>query len=100
MPQTLTASQKRHLRGLAHALKPVIQIGAKGVTPALLAELEQALEHHELLKVKLAAENREACDALVDELSQSVDAALVQRIGHTVVLFRRNREQPQIILPR
>lgn len=100
MSQPLTAAQKRHLRALAHGLKPVILMGAKGLTDALLKELDVALEHHELVKVKLSADDREARDATLDQLANQSQAAIVQRIGNIGVLFRRNKEKPLIVLPR
>lgn len=100
MSQVLSAAQKRHLRALAHDLKPVILMGAKGLTDALVAELKLALDHHELVKVKLAGEDRDDRNAVVDELLARTEAALVQRIGNLAVLFRRNREKPLIVLPR
>jgi RNA-binding protein len=100
MPPALSANQRRHLRSLAHPLRPVIMVGGKGVTDALLAELDGALERHELLKVKVAAEDREARDLLIGELVDSSQATLVQRVGNIATLFRRARENPQIILPR
>jgi RNA-binding protein len=98
MPQAITASQKRHLRGLAHPLKPIIQLGGKGVTDSLVAELEIALERHELLKVKIAAEDRESRDAMITDLVARTGAALVQRVGHTATLFRASTDKPQIEL--
>jgi RNA-binding protein len=100
MAQTLSAAQKRHLRALAHHLRPVILMGAKGPSDALLSELQLALERHELVKVKLAAAEREERDALIDTLTSATGAALVQRIGHVAVLFLRNAKQPLIVLPR
>ena len=100
MSTLLTNPQKRYLRGLAHALKPVLMVGAKGVTPAVLAELEQALEQHELVKVKVAAEDREVRDALVADLARRADAALVQRIGHVAILYRPSKDHRHIVLPR
>ncbi len=100
MPQPLTAAQKRYLRGLAHDLKPVILVGGKGISDGLVAELDGALAHHELVKIKVAAEDREARDALIGELLARVDAALVQRIGNVAVAYRRAAEQPRITLPR
>lgn len=100
MPKALSPSQVRHLRGLAHALKPVVQMGAKGLSDALLAELEIALNDHELVKVKLAAEDREARDALLPALVERSGAALVQRIGNVAVLYRARSEKPGIVLPR
>ena len=100
MPVALPAAQTRFLRGQAHALKALLQIGNKGVTPAFLAELDAVLEQHELVKVKVAGEDREARDAMIGELAEKADAALVQRIGHTAVLYRPSKERRQIVLPR
>lgn len=97
---SLTNAQIRFLRGQAHGLKAMLQVGGKGVTPAVVAEVAQALEDHELIKVKVAAEDREARDALIDALVEGTQAALVQRIGHTAVLYRPSREKRQIVLPR
>ena len=100
MSSPLSNAQKRYLRGLAHDLKPVVMIGAKGVGPSLLTELDQALEMHELLKVKVAAEDREQRDALIESLLEPSRAALVARIGHVAVLYRRRSENPLVILPK
>ena len=100
MPTLLSNAQKRYLRGLAHDLKPVIMVGAKGLTPALQAELGLALEQHELVKIKVAAEDRDARDALIAALAEGTDAAMVSRIGHTAVLYRRSADKPLVILPR
>jgi len=100
MPVALTAAQTRFLRGQAHDLKALLQIGNKGVTPAFIAELDGVLEQHELVKVKVAGEDREARDAMIDDLAEKTDAALVQRIGHTAVLYRPSKERRHIVLPR
>lgn len=100
MPTALSNPQKRYLRGLAHDLKPIIMVGAKGVTVPLVAELGLALEQHELVKVKVAAEDRAARDALIGELAEKSGATLVSRIGHTAVLYRRSEDKPLVILPR
>jgi len=100
MSIVLTPAQNRFLRGMAHDLKALLQIGGKGVTPAFLAELDEVLERHELIKVKIAAEDREAREAMVAELVQASGGALVQRIGHVAVLYRPARKKRQIVLPR
>lgn len=100
MPVALTAAQTRFLRGQAHDLKALLQIGNKGVTPAFIAELDAVLEQHELIKVKVAGEDRDARDSMIDDLADKVDAALVQRIGHTAVLYRPSKERRHIVLPR
>ena len=100
MPVALTAAQTRFLRGQAHDLKALLQIGAKGLTASFLAELEGVLEDHELVKVKVGAEDREVRDAMIAELAEKSGAALVQRIGHVAVLYRPSKENRQIVLPR
>ena len=100
MSTSLTNAQTRFLRGQAHDLKAMLQIGGKGLTDAVIAELDGALEHHELIKIKIAAEDREARDTMIGELAQRSGAALVQRIGHVVILYRPSKDRRQIILPR
>lgn len=100
MSSELNAAQQRHLRALAHDLKPVILMGAKGLTDALIGELDLALEHHELVKVKLAGGDRAERDEVTAILLQRSGAQLVQRIGNLAVLFRRNTKKPLIPLPR
>lgn len=96
----LTNSQIRYLRGLAHDLNPVILVGNKGVTPALTREFGAALDQHELVKVKIAGDDREARKQQIEELADGAAAEVVQRIGHTATFFRRNTEAPKIALPR
>jgi RNA-binding protein len=100
MPISVSPTQRRYLRSLAHALKPVILVGAKGVTPALLAELGIALEHHELVKVKIAAGNRDERDEWLQKIADGSDAALIQRVGNIATLFRARKKNPGIVLPR
>lgn len=100
MPTALTAAQTRFLRGQAHDLKAMLQVGGKGITDALVSEVELALEHHELIKIKVAAADRGERDGMIEALATRTGAALVQRIGHTAVLFRPNPEKRQIVLPR
>ncbi|MEO8673561.1 MAG: ribosome assembly RNA-binding protein YhbY [Tahibacter sp.] len=97
---SLTSSQRRYLRGLAHDLKPVILAGAKGVSDALIAELDLALEHHELVKVRVGAEDRTEFAAQAKALAAATKSETVQTIGRTAVYFRRNAEQPKLALPR
>ena len=100
MTTALTSAQTRFLRGQAHDLKAMLQVGGKGITDTLVAELDNALEHHELVKIKVGAEDRETRDTMIAELVTRSGAALVQRIGHTAVLYRPSKEKRQIVLPR
>lgn len=95
----LTESQKRHLRGLAHQLKPCIHVGNAGVTPAILGELNGALAHHELLKVKIRSTDRDGRDAAIAEMVEKSGAFLVSRIGNVAVLYRPDPEVPRLALP-
>ena len=100
MTTALTSAQTRFLRGQAHDLKAMLQVGAKGLTDTLVAELDNALEHHELIKVKVGAEDRDSRDAMIDELAKRSGASLVQRIGHVAVFYRPSKDKRQIVLPR
>lgn len=95
----LTEKQKRHLKALAHPLNPVIIVGGAGVTEALLKELDSTLEHHEMIKVRVNAIDREARDQLITTLCEGSQSLLVQRIGHIAVLYRPAKK-PQLKLPR
>ena len=95
----LSNKQIRHLRGLAHDLKPVVMVGDKGLTDNVIEELNIALNAHELIKVKVRAEEREERDAMIEKLTQKTSAQFVQRVGHIVTLFKRNKEA-KIALPK
>ena len=95
----LTDAQRRHLRGLAHALKPVVRLGQAGLTAAVASETARALSDHELIKVKGPGGDREARDALFAELARSTGSVLVQRIGNVAVLYRPRPELPKILIP-
>lgn len=98
--EPLTPAQTRFLRGHAHGLKSMLQVGGKGLSDAVVAEVDGALGHHELIKVKVAAGDREQRDVMIATLAERTGAALVQRIGHVAVLFRQNPEKRLIVLPR
>lgn len=95
----LNDRQKRHLKRLGHELDPVILTGSSGLTPGLLAELDSTLEHHELLKVRVRAGDRDSRDAMIRALCEESGAELVQRIGHVALLWRPNPERRKIPLP-
>jgi RNA-binding protein len=100
MSLALTNAQIRFLRGQAHDLKAILQVGGKGLSDALVAEVGNALDQHELIKVKVPSDDREARDALIADLAVRTGSSLVQRIGHTAILFRPNPEKRRIVLPR
>jgi len=94
----LSAKQIRFLRSQAHHLKPVVMVGQNGLKTSILDEIEVVLDHHELIKVKIAADKDERTQ-ITNEIIKSSRAELVQMIGQMTVLFRRNPEKPKIALP-
>lgn len=95
----LSERQRRHLRGLAHPLKPVVRLGNAGLTEAVARETERALVRHELIKVKAPGGDREARDALFESLAARTVSALVHRIGNVAVLYRPHPQLPRILIP-
>jgi RNA-binding protein len=98
-PMNLTERQRKYLRGLGHALDPVLLIGNAGLTPAVLAEARRALHDHELIKVKFRGAEREARDAGLAELATATESILLQRIGHTALYYKRRNDRPGIVIP-
>lgn len=96
---TLNNKQKQYLKGLAHGLKPIIQLGANGLTEGVLLEISNALAHHELIKVKVPTDDREEKSVIMDAIAGETKAHKVQTIGHIVVLYKAAAE-PKISLPR
>jgi RNA-binding protein len=96
----LTASQKRHLRGLAHALAPVVTVGQRGVTDGVIAETARTLADHELVKVRFANVERDERAGEIAALAAATGSEVVQRIGRIACLYRRHPDQPRIALPR
>jgi RNA-binding protein len=95
----LTDPQRRHLRGLAHHLKPVVLMGQHGLKDTVLSEIDGALTHHELVKVRVAGEDRDERASTIEAIVAATGADLVQTIGHVAVLFRRNPKKPRVALP-
>jgi len=84
----LDPKTRRELRSKAHHLKPVILLGAQGLTAGVHDEIEVALNAHELIKIRVNASNTEERDAMIADICVQHDADLVQKIGHVVVVYR------------
>jgi len=95
----LSERQRRHLRGLAHELQPVVRLGSAGLTDAVALETDRALTDHELIKVKAPGGDREARNTAFDELAQRTGSLLVHRIGNVAVLYRPRPDLPRIVIP-
>lgn len=95
---SLTNSQRRYLRGLTHDLKPVVMLADKGLNENVQAEIELALQHHELIKIKLRTE-REQRDEWIAQIATQFKAELVHQIGQVACYYRRHPKKPKIALP-
>lgn len=88
----MDTSFKQSLKAQAHHLKPVILLGAKGLTDAVIAETDLALNAHELIKVKINGAEKEDRVAITSSLCQQLGAELVQMIGNTAIIYRKKKE--------
>lgn len=95
---SLSEKQIRHLKGLAHHLKPVVWLGQHGLRESVLEEIRVALASHELIKVKIPAEKTDRLH-MIAEISAATGADSVQHIGQMAVFFLRNPKKPKIVLP-
>ncbi|GGF56095.1 ribosome assembly RNA-binding protein YhbY [Alteromonas lipolytica] len=95
----LSNKQKQFLKGLAHPLKPVVQLGANGLTEGVLAEIDSALNHHELIKVKVPTDDREEKSLIMEAIIRETASEKLQVIGHTLILYRLS-EECKIQLPK
>ena len=95
----LTDAQRKHLRRLGHDRNPIVLVGQGGISANLVAQLDRALNDHELVKVRARVGDREARDEILEQLAASTGAELVQRIGHVALYYRPHPEKPKILLP-
>jgi RNA-binding protein len=90
---TLSSDQIKQLKQQAHALNPVVLLGSKGLTDAVQNEINGALEAHELIKIKINAQERAAKDEMITQICEFQKAKLIQRIGHSIVIYRKRQEK-------
>ena len=92
----LDGKQRRKLRALGHHLAVVVQVGQEGVTPGVVAALEQALWDHELVKVKLASDDRDTRKEQTEALASGTGAEVAQVLGRTVLLYKPHPDKPRL----
>jgi RNA-binding protein len=85
---SLSVSQRLELKGRAHALKPIVIIGNAGLTPAVLDEIERSLKSHDLLKIRIMSDDRDARESMLQEICETLKAGPVQHIGKILVVYR------------
>jgi RNA-binding protein len=95
----LTGKQRQFLRGLAHALEPVVRVGRAGASPSVIEETKRSLNAHELIKVRLDHDDSSERKALAQELAKACEAEVAGTIGKLAILYRPREEDPEIELP-
>ena len=85
----LKGSQKKYLRGLAHNTRPLVHIGQHGLSEAVVRQLDQALDIHELIKVKYLTDDREEKAELTTDIARHLRAEMVGTLGHTAIFYRQ-----------
>ena len=96
---SISEAQRRHLKKLAHHLKPVVIVGNAGLTDNVIHEIDEALEHHELIKVRINAADKKEREGIIEEICNKTGADWVVSIGH-VAGFYRQAEKVKVVLPK
>lgn len=91
----LSIQERKRLRQIGHALNPVVMLGGQGLTENVIEETNRALNDHELIKVKIGGEDREARAAIIEEVSTKTESQVVQTIGKIVLLYKKAAKQNQ-----
>jgi len=95
----LTERQKKHLRRLGHDLHPIVLVGQRGMNTGVVEELKLALDHHELVKLRVRAGSREDRDAIFADLASQSGSEFVFRIGNVGLFYKKHRTLQKILLP-
>lgn len=95
----LSGKDRRYLRSLGNALKPVVWVGREGLTPGILRSIDEAHSGGELIKIKILEPGATDRKAFAAELANATPSAVVGMVGGTILLYRRNEEEPRIALP-
>jgi len=92
---TLTVLQRQNLKARAHPLKPTVMIGSAGLTPTVLGEISCALKSHELIKIRVMNEDREARVVILEQICTQLNAVAVQHIGKILVIYQPQEDVPE-----
>ncbi len=98
MTKILNKNQLKYLRGLCHQLQPVVMVADKGLSDNVMQALHEALENHELIKVKLRTEREQRAE-FIQRIEADTGAQLVQKIGQVACFYLRHPEEPKLALP-
>jgi len=94
----MTGKQRRQLRALAHALKPVVVVGQRGLSDAVVSQIDGALTTHELIKIKVSAESPDEREPTAEQLQRRLGCEVAGVIGRVLILYRAHPENPKIRL--
>jgi len=92
-----TTAQKKRLKSLAHGLKPVVMIGQQGLKDSIKAEIETALNFHQLIKVKVNVGDRDVRDEMIASIQSMNESELILKIGNIAVFYKRNKKKPSVL---
>lgn len=96
----LSNEQKKYLRSLAHDLNTIIWVGQNGLSKNVMEEINAALDHHELVKIKIRVGDRGLRDQTAGNICNETSAEIIQKIGNVIAIYRQNEKEPKIKLPR
>jgi len=96
----LSETQKKYLRAKGHLLKPIITISSQGLSQPLIDEYETTISHHELIKVRVRNHDKESKNKIFDQLCEKSSAQIVGKIGNIALVYRPNKENQKIKLPK
>ncbi|MBO5776309.1 MAG: YhbY family RNA-binding protein [Clostridia bacterium] len=96
----LTSKQRSYLKALANGIEPIFQVGKGGITDVMAKEIRLALDARELIKITVLRNSDYDARLAVQELAEATGAEPVCAIGSKCILYKRNRKEPKIILPR
>jgi len=92
----MNTKQIKHLKSLGHKLNPIVTVGQHGMKESINTELDIALNHHQLVKIKVSVGDRDARDELIQSLAEEHSAYLVQRVGNVALFYRKNKDKPSV----
>lgn len=96
----LTGKQRTYLKGIAHSMKPITQIGKSGVTDNFLSQLDDALEAREIVKINILETSLLDAKETANDIAQALNAEFVQAIGNKFTIYRPSKNNPKIQLPK
>lgn len=96
----LTSKQRAYLRGLANGIEVILTIGKGGVVDTVIKQADDALEKREIIKGSVLETSPETSRECAEKIALQTEAEVVQVIGRKFVLYRANKKEPQIVLPK